>query len=236
MGNLRSRTVYVVGVARNPVKIGLAAKLKERLISLQIGCPDPLIVHHSVRVPDHLGQLIESAAHRHFADRHRQGEWFNIDADEAIAELTRIAQEYCDANGALARRSGDVLDRIEASYPLDSTARTAIRHYLDRSGSPFGQKDVARWGAVLVKRCGAASYTLFKKVIGENRSLYELSLELRLDAAALSRAEAALAKAVNTLADYMAWEREQAFLKAIEARGRVMYPQGFEPQKAAAPA
>lgn len=210
-----SRYIYVLGVTSNPVKIGLAWNIKSRLTSLQIGCPDPLVVHYAARVPDHLAQPVEAAAHKHFASRHRQGEWFNVDAEEAEAEVRRIAEEYCATNAALSRRGGDLLDMLAAKYPLDVAAREAVRRYMDRVGSPYGKQEVARCNAVIIKRCGAAAYTLFNKVIVENRSLYEFLLELSLDSAARDRAEAALAKAVNTLAEFTAYEREQALLNRV---------------------
>jgi hypothetical protein len=102
MANLRSHYVYVIGATQNPVKIGLAANLKVRMSCLQVGCPDPLVVHYSARVQSDLAPLIEAAAHQHFADAHRHGEWFNVAAEEAAREVARIAQEYSDANGAMA--------------------------------------------------------------------------------------------------------------------------------------
>lgn len=220
---IRSRHIYVLGVAESPVKIGIAANLASRLTSLQIGCPDPLQYHYTVRVPAHLAQKIETACHRHFDEQHRQGEWFNVHKDEAAAEVKRIAQTYCEANEVIARRGGDNLDILAAKYPLDSGAREAVRVYLDRKSTPLGRKDVAKMDAFLVKRCGAATYTLFKKVIAENDSMFELFTELKLGPAAKDRAEASLAKAVNTLAEYAAWCREEALRQRIDAVGKQLY-------------
>lgn len=214
---MRSKYIYIVGTPDGPVKIGHAANLKSRLTSLQIGCPDKLVIHATVKVPGHLAQSIETAVHRRLEAKHRRGEWFDVHKDEAEAIAREIAKAYCEDNQVLARRYGDTFEQIESLYPIDPTARKALVQYLDRNTTPHGRKEIARADAYMIRVCGPATFTLFKKILVEGRSLYELFLELRLDSAAKTRAEASLAKAINTLADYAAWHREQELL-ALTAR------------------
>jgi hypothetical protein len=126
------RFVYVVGVATNPVKIGLATNVPKRVANLQIGCPDRLVVHAAVPISAGLAGAVESAAHRRFSEFWRHGEWFNIEAETATAAVRLLAREaMCgaayslpleDATPAYLRLLGG------ATHPYAEGALDAYRH------------------------------------------------------------------------------------------------------------
>lgn len=81
--------IYIVGVTTNPVKIGRALDVRARLSSLQIGCPDELLLHHTFKVPAHLAEDVEKHLHVVLRAHHRRGEWFDIDAAQAYEVVLR---------------------------------------------------------------------------------------------------------------------------------------------------
>ena len=59
-------------------KIGFTTNLSERLITLQIGNPDLLVVYKTIK---NATKRTEKQLHRLFAQYHIRGEWFAINPD-----------------------------------------------------------------------------------------------------------------------------------------------------------
>jgi hypothetical protein len=209
---MRSCVVYVVGVTTNPVKIGIAANAQARLHSLQVGCPDELQLHYTVRCPAGLAKNIEAAIHAELAAHHRRGEWFNIEALEALAVVRRVAAEFLEQNRELADAKGDTLDRIEARYPLDSGARNAVCFYRKQTGKKSGQQFVARAQAAILRQCGQVVLNVFRLYIEDDAVLSPVRMT---DPKVRARGEEALASALNVLADYYALCNEQRMLARL---------------------
>jgi predicted GIY-YIG superfamily endonuclease len=82
-------SIYIIGGADKPVKIGYAKNVNERLQSLQTGSPQELYVFDQFdRLTLKEARAIERAVHKHFASKRLKGEWFDIGSDEARQAIT----------------------------------------------------------------------------------------------------------------------------------------------------
>lgn len=93
-------SVYVIGTKDwhftkdGPVKIGLAADPQARLATLQIGCPDRLILRGIVEFPNRgIAKFVERELHNAFSECRLHGEWFDA---PSIDPLVYIDQEAID--------------------------------------------------------------------------------------------------------------------------------------------
>ena len=203
--------VYVIGSSANPVKIGIAANLTSRLGALQIGNPDPLVVHYAVRCPSRLARQIEQTAHEKFKEHHRRGEWFNVDAKTAFVELEQIASKVIGAHQDLAAEWGDIISQIAMKYPLDQEVRSALAYYRRQASRQKGAKFVARAHAHILKQTGQVDFNIFRIYVEEDGFGFIHSPEVK------ERSQAGLAKALNALSDYVAHDRQEALLRQIAA-------------------
>lgn len=191
-----ARFVYVIGVTACPVKIGVASDVPRRLATLQTGCPDLLLVHHTIKVPEFLACEIEAEAHRAFKSRHRHGEWFGVDANEARDEVLRISEKQrTQAQGQVAR-TGDILDELEVEFEIARNARMAMQWYRGLAANQKGNALTRQTNAAILAEVGMAAYTVFQMVL-VSRS--QLPPTVRLDPVAYRNAHLALSKAVNAL-------------------------------------
>jgi nitrous oxide reductase len=216
---LGSRSIYIIGVSDNPVKVGLADRPRTRLAQLQIGNPDPLILHHVVRVPHQVAPQVEAAAHATLASHHRIGEWFNVSAEEAREVVVKHAEALAAELRFKARQTGDIVTKLRAEYDLSDWVGEAVAFYQDRcaAASDSAKLRVAQINAHVLKRCGSASYTVWRIAIAENKSL---SAEggLWREPVIMARAEAALADALNAAAEWYAIHREQRLDRELAKR------------------
>lgn len=83
--------IYLIGLSRGPVKIGLSRDVPKRLCELQIGNPFPLLIHGTQSVPDADAVDIERACHRHFRAHAMSGEWFDVPPADALTAVKMIA-------------------------------------------------------------------------------------------------------------------------------------------------
>lgn len=196
-----SRTVYVIGSSENPVKIGVADRIKRRLAELQTGHPDLLVVHHQVKVPWDLAEKIEAAAHQDLKARHRHGEWFNVHKDEAAEVVDRLKAKLLAERRIWANRDGDLIDSLEVEYELRPGARNAVCDYRDKIDER-DQEYVTHANGFVLKSCGMAAYAAFSIVIAQRKPLSGLQ------GRELQKARAALVTALNALADFEELFRE----------------------------
>lgn len=97
--------VYVIGRRyEGPWKIGITINPRWRIMSLQSGSPDLLVIHGVVSVRSRtLGEAIERIMHGEFSDVHSHGEWFNAELDDVLSFLKATAYwrggTMCDATG-----------------------------------------------------------------------------------------------------------------------------------------
>lgn len=211
---MRTAFVYVIGITANPVKVGIARDPNERLSNLQIGCPDELTLHHTIRLPAGSVQEVETATHQALKEHHRRGEWFNVDADHAFHTVTEIAVPI------VARRareiSGRRIEAVEwliAQKRVSEWAREAVQEYrydLHRLGGVDGVNAVHD---LIQERAGKEALLTFKRTIGAETGDRIL---LGRDPKALSSYNAALAKALNVVAEKISGARECMLLDEIE--------------------
>lgn len=94
MGKRSNDCVYFIDApAEKLVKIGYSYSARDRLKSLQAGCPSPLLLMAYYRVPD--ARMCEQAIHSALVDHRAHGEWFNMQPDDAIDAALPIAQGFC---------------------------------------------------------------------------------------------------------------------------------------------
>lgn len=86
------QSVYVIGAAGHPTKIGIALDPVQRLRDIQVGCPHRLRLYFAEPIPSG-ARLIEKACHARLSDHRVSGEWFSIDADTAIETVRRMIAE-----------------------------------------------------------------------------------------------------------------------------------------------
>lgn len=153
--------VYIVGVVDNPVKIGVAANVKKRLESLQIGCPDQLQVFHALRVLSHSAQPIEAAAHRALGEHHRRGEWFNVSAALAWETVVAVGKPIADELSYRLRVDGSLLNQLRADFPVDPCAEDFLRWYKKAMNDPGRRPQLLMVKRAVLERCGRVGLTLF---------------------------------------------------------------------------
>lgn len=220
-----SRLVYVIGAESNPVKIGIADRIKVRLSQLQIGCPDKLHVHHVVKVPFVLAEEIEAAAHRELSEHHRRGEWFNVDKAKAAEVVDRLkAAMLAEFQWATRVGSWDLITRLRTAYELRNDVRAAVWDYRDRMEA--GESYPAHANGYILKNAGMAAYATFSLVIAQRKPIYGMTLR----PSERTKAEAALVKAMNCLAEFRAkFTRESIHQAHRRERAALLAPPSLRP-------
>ncbi len=189
------RFIYIIGVTENPVKIGIARNLRSRLTTLQIGCPDPLVLHYSKSIPHNAAEDLETAVHRRLKPKHRRGEWFDVSVEEAREAIEALAPRVDDQVLRRAAR-GDLLSRIMVQEDLGHVVIDAIGNYRSMMNDPTRRRELEVTNSVILHHCGVAGLAAFQTMIIQHNPL---STGFYRDPALVRRAEAALAKAIRVL-------------------------------------
>lgn len=208
-------TVYVVGVADNPVKVGFAEDMGTRLAALQIGCPDVLLVHHEITVPVELARTVEASAHRALVQHHRHGEWFNVSALTAKEAVMAVARPIVAAHEARLLRASascdDVLSTMEAEGTLHPWARHAVRFYAERADKSDRAALATIHRAVMI-RAGQDASDVLRKTVGRRFSVPFVFKTTARIAVASRHLELAL----NALGQFYAESRTAALEKQLD--------------------
>jgi len=86
--------IYVIGGTEKPYKIGITNNPTIRLKNLQTGHPSKLRIHHIEPIPDDQVRLLEQTIHKTIKHKKTHGEWFDIDLEQAIAEVKYARIRY----------------------------------------------------------------------------------------------------------------------------------------------
>src|SRR5512139_3951506 len=87
--------VYIIGpVSGYPVKIGVAEKPTKRLLGVQVGCWEELMIH-GIYKANNRGDAyrLEKLSHKRLSDRRMIGEWFNVFEKDALSVIDEICSE-----------------------------------------------------------------------------------------------------------------------------------------------
>lgn len=104
MSNEKSITsIYIIGPADGPYKIGYAADPNARLVNLQVGQAVELKLHYSESTETTIAKVIEKLIHRTLAYKRIRGEWFNVTLEEAIGEVRHAFIRWEDEPGLTSR-------------------------------------------------------------------------------------------------------------------------------------
>lgn len=207
-----ARFIYVIGVSNSPVKIGVADRVNQRLSNLQIGCPDELVIHHQFRTIYKLAQKTEAEVHRRLSGKHRRGEWFDITADEARETILSVLADIEAEHEATPPPPGFVDFSRPKEIGAHPYAKEAIAWYRTAASETASLKVVEAINARIVKEAGKAAHLAFRTEIMSHSPLTQV---LARNPVELKRAQAALVKAVNVLADVFLARREQWLLDKI---------------------
>lgn len=81
--------VYIIEQAETGyIKIGISEDVQKRLAALQTANPHKLTLRYILTCPTTQdAQTIEHMLHQRYSDWRKSGEWFDVDADEAISEI-----------------------------------------------------------------------------------------------------------------------------------------------------
>jgi hypothetical protein len=137
MGNMPGHCVYVIAhddQLFRPVKIGIARDPLDRQRALQTGNSRKLFVVWTLKCSRPVAEAIERAVHEAFAAKRVNGEWFDVDEDDAIlkihqtaTELTALAEEPTQQFGNLVVDVATITKLRELQY-LDARALAAGVH------------------------------------------------------------------------------------------------------------
>lgn len=86
--------IYIIGSESKPYKIGFSKTPEKRLKSLQTGFPQELKILHLEEINDDEVRNIEKCIHKENKLRRTHGEWFNLELNEAIAEVQYAIIRY----------------------------------------------------------------------------------------------------------------------------------------------
>ncbi len=84
--------VYVIRAKEGMCKIGIAVDPNERVKALSTGSPFPLSVVEIFRVEASLARSIERVAHHLLASKRLNGEWFDVEPDEAATAIRQAIE------------------------------------------------------------------------------------------------------------------------------------------------
>lgn len=207
------RTVYVIGIAESPVKVGVADDMNKRIVGLQVGCPDELKVHHLFHTRDWAAPLIERAVHKELAPHHRRGEWFNVTADEALAVIERIAPSVLAGEYERRRVSTDLFEQISAECHLLPWANDVLGHYKRTLTSHASRVEVEAMNSAIRRSVGTTGLIAFQTFMNDKTAL---ALSLRRDPIAHRKAIKTIGEAINALVIFVRSEAERSLLDEIQ--------------------
>jgi hypothetical protein len=103
--------IYVIceGKDASSVKIGFSANPERRVKQLQTGHEGTLSLIHKEEIPAANVRAMEEIVHKLLRHRKVRGEWFNLTADDAVAEIKHAVIRYGDIeNLGTMLRSGNL--------------------------------------------------------------------------------------------------------------------------------
>jgi Arc/MetJ-type ribon-helix-helix transcriptional regulator len=105
-GSMSRRQAYIYGVSGSdgPIKVGFSTNLHLRLQTLRFAFSRELEVMFYVPVDVEQVREIEKLAHFILRDRRVKGEWFDINADEALAAVQSAIERYSQGERVLRAR------------------------------------------------------------------------------------------------------------------------------------
>jgi hypothetical protein len=90
--------MYVIAPHNNsttgPVKLGISVDPERRLTQLQTGHHERLRLFHTEPVPSDRARLYERLLHRDVGHKRSHGEWFHLNVEDAIAQITFTLIQY----------------------------------------------------------------------------------------------------------------------------------------------
>lgn len=205
------RNIYIIGVSSCPVKIGVADDVEYRLSTLQVGCPDELVLHHAVPVAHRHALSIEAAVHVELKAQHRRGEWFDVESDVALLAVERIAARF-DRPADPDEWIGDDVEKLIKRHRVSTMARDAIAYYRRLVEAPDRAGELANLNRAILSSSGAQGMAAFRASVLAKGSLALICLR---KPSMKRRAELALEGAVRGLTEQYVWDKQNLLLDEI---------------------
>jgi len=86
--------IYIIGCDRPPYKVGISKYPEKRLKQLQTGHPRKLYIHSLTETDSLKTREIESIIHKTLKFQNTNGEWFDVDLDDLMAEINFAMIRY----------------------------------------------------------------------------------------------------------------------------------------------
>jgi hypothetical protein len=203
--------VYVIGSQDNPVKVGHAERTDNRLSQLNVGNPDPLVLHHRVGVPWRNVRDVEKLAHRMLEKHHRRGEWYNVSAAHALEVIESAKATILSSNDNELMWMTE-LEEIMVGHEMSPWAPHAMNFYQQNARRLNTRRLTLRLHAVIRLMTGNEGLIAFRVFTNKRSDLMRLRA---FSPAEYRRATAATAAAINALSDYYRRKREAILLDEI---------------------
>ena len=101
--------IYIIGPATGPFKIGYTADPASRLVNLQVGHSEKLIIHHLREIDSDRVWVMEQLIQRGIRYKKIRGEWFDITLDDAIMEVNDAFMKWEDEPNLVTRFKGKTI-------------------------------------------------------------------------------------------------------------------------------
>lgn len=201
---MASSFIYIIGSSSNPVKIGFAEDVVTRVSCLQVGNPDVLKIHKAFPLDSRLAIEVEGRIHTHFSDKRRRGEWFDVEADDAIEAAKAIVE-------AAAQNLQDTIERAEVGKDIfarmayrahvHEAAREAVDFYISEKKVRRDARAIRTMNGYIRQEVGVPALALFENVFLNQLTIEHVVAGRRTE---IERGYALLARAVNALAQFYA--------------------------------
>lgn len=103
--------IYVIGPDKpeGPVKIGYTADPPSRLVNLQVGHSEKLVIHHLKEIDDERVWVMEKIIHKGIRYKKIRGEWFDISVEDAKFEVNDAFLRWEDEPHLIMRWKGKTI-------------------------------------------------------------------------------------------------------------------------------
>ncbi len=101
--------IYVIGPENGPVKIGYTGDPPSRLVNLQVGHNEKLMIHHLREIDSERVWVMEKLIHRGISYKKIRGEWYDISIQDAIFEVDHTFMKWEDEPNLVMRYKGKTL-------------------------------------------------------------------------------------------------------------------------------
>ncbi len=176
--------VYVVS-GSTATKIGISRDVERRVAGLSAQNAEPVRLVKSWPTTMRQARIIEERAHKHFAERRRHGEWFEIEAGEAIDQIDRLVVSTEKTPVVSTELTGGV-NREDTQVSTEKTPNEPTTKNLPKNlsrSSAVADGEFEAWWKEVPRKVGKGQARKAYRLARKKASLEELLLSIRRYAA-----------------------------------------------------